>query len=554
MVESEATPGREEFESQIKQLSNDALVTIAARAALRVLPLTVGASSSETPSRDETERFLRLLSAAFRATALSWYAARYRRGHEIDRLAFERASEAAGAAARIASVSVKSPTAPYFGAACASAANASYAVITSGSPVSNTATAVDSAAYAALGANETNGLGRALAYNDIWRAARDDLAIIKKGDPPQVLAGTPLWTGLPPTWVASCLNMIRLRLAKSGEWAPWLRWYDRRMEGLENSTEIESIFVSVPIEVWNKGNTAVNAWVAQALEPFVQEPIADAPLLSSLPRPIEDAPSLFTFGVNHTGQIDVMAGPQNEPVIEYGGDEETHRQWLEVAREQAKRLVADLSIGKFANVRRDYLDGLSQYLIDLPSEPGEGNFMLADAELITLLELFGAEASVLPDAFSARLNRVLAGHFALLDFYPVARRYHEAARKGRLSPPLPQGAYNGFAEVVRKNSPTTFAPRVTKGLAEAAREAPKVELDEADRAIHAAIIPLKYPYDYDRNVERRFGKAGAANALYKAVLERAKDPEKALAMMTIAKELSPHAQEIIDWLRKTMSG
>lgn len=500
-------------------------VALAARAALRSLPFvffrvlnTKGAAENAT-----------LVVTAFRATALARVAAKYPTLANMLR-----------SAAQVASFDPTTPRSAAFAADAARAASASNAA----------QDALKAADFAARAAAAVVSDGE----RSLWEALSADLQLVDQGVSSHDLVDRPLWISQGTPYSVLNSGYLKARLPENQNWSVWLDWYDRRHYVGSDHEELELIFATVPEQKWAEGPAAANAWIAERLKALDERVTSSAASSNGLPRPLDGVPSLFEFGENEAGQIDLVSGPQNIPAINFPGDIDTHHDWLDVARELARRLIDDLKAGKYGNLRHDYCEGLQRYASDLPAKPGEGNFMLADAEIIALLDLLGAEASILPDAFSARLNRVLSGHFALLDFYPVARRYHEAARKGRLSPPLPQGAFAGFANVVQKNSPSTFAPRVTQGLAEAAREPPKVELDEADRAIHAAITPAKYPYDYDSDVERRFGKAGTVNALYKTVLDRVKDPEKAEAMLNIAKDLSPYAREIVEWLQKVISG
>lgn len=527
---------REDFESWLdkREPPQEICVALAARAALRALPFTA-VHFPKKGGEDAALAFVLLSVAMFRASSLARVAAKYPTRVNDLRAFAARAAYGAG------------------GTLAAEAAFAADAAIAAAKAAAAAAAAANFPAYATIVPGFTADAAIAdVAAAALWKALAFDVSNVELGQSWKDLADAPLWPEAPPTIVADYWRDLAAALPDSDGWAVWKRWYEARLTGGPWSEAREIVFATVPDEKWEEGPVAANAWIAERLGELERE---EGPPIGSndeLPKPLEDVPSLFAFGENDAGQIDIVSGPQDTPAIAFAGDEETHRQWLDVARELARRLAEDAKAGKFGNLRRDYWEGLERYSADLPLKPGDGNFMLADAEIIALLDLFGAEAGILSDAFGARLNRVLSGHFALLDFYPVARRYHEAARKGRLSPPLPHGAFAGFAQVVAKNSPETFAPRVSRGLAEASREAPKVELDESDRAVHAAIAPVKYPYDYDGDVERRFGKAGAANALYKAVIDRAKDPEKALAMLTIGKELAPYAQQIIEWLQQVM--
>ncbi len=130
-------------------------------------------------------------------------------------------------------------------------------------------------------------------------------------------------------------------------------------------------------------------------------------------------------------------------------------------------------------------------------------------------------------------------------------RFHAAAKKGGLAAPFPREAVQKVGNVVAANTPTVFAPRVSEGLKEAEREAPKVELEPEDLRAKAPIQPPAYPYgDADFEKARRLGVGGSINALYRAVLERAKDPEKAAAMIVIAKEIYNDGKPIFEYLKQ----
>jgi hypothetical protein len=269
-------------------------------------------------------------------------------------------------------------------------------------------------------------------------------------------------------------------------------------------------------------------------------------------QPVENLPSPFTFGRNAAGQITIVAGPQNTPIIAFPGDDATHRRWLETARKLTDRLIADLRAGKFHNVRSDYREGLERYLSDLPRDPGAGNFLLADAEARKLLRLFTAEARVLSEPFAIALTAVLESHFSLLGFYPENARYLAAAREGQVAAPLPQDAIAGFGKVVLDNTPQAFTPEVSRGLRDVEREAPTVKLDPEDiRRGPPSVKPPAYPLDEpDSKKSYWFGVASSFNALYKAVWNAAKnDPKNVVAWIVILDKLAEYAKPIIEWLK-----
>lgn len=275
----------------------------------------------------------------------------------------------------------------------------------------------------------------------------------------------------------------------------------------------------------------------------------EAPL-DGLPPPIEDIPSVFTFGTNGRGQIDVVSGPQDSPFIAFPGDEETYSRWLDAARKLAGRLVSDLRAQKF-NANLQYCERLEQYLCDLPSAEDEGNIILADSEARALHSLFKAEASALNEGFAARLRTFLEAHFALLAFYEdEVRRFRSAAEKGSLEAPFPHDAVREVEGVVAAYTPRVFTQRVADGLKQTERTAPRIELEPEDLRERAPIQPPPYPFgEIDDEKAKRLGIGGSINALYGAILERAKDPEKAAAMIVIAKEFWGVGEPIFEYLK-----
>ena len=356
-----------------------------------------------------------------------------------------------------------------------------------------------------------------------------------------------------PSWVTQNWRHLQISLRDEGDWQVWLDWYQLRDEGVSQPEEIEFIFATIPDKEREAGPAAANRWIKARLEELQKkDSLPPSTGAAPPPQPIENLPLPFTFGRNAAGQVTIVAGPQNTPVIAFPGDDATHRQWLETGRKLTERLIADLRAGKFHNVRSDYREGLERYLDDLPTEPGAGNFLLADAEARALRGLFAAEPHILAEPFAARLKIVLENHFALLGFYPEVARYLAAAREGQVTAPLPQEAIAGFGKVVLDNTPQAFTPEVSQGLREAEREAPKVELEPEDiRGGPPPVKPPAYPYDEpDPEKSRAYAMTSTFNALYKTVLEIAKnEPSKIVNWIAIEEMLRPYAIKIIELLK-----
>jgi hypothetical protein len=386
----------------------------------------------------------------------------------------------------------------------------------------------------------------------IWASVASDASYITGGGAPEALASKPLWLDGEPAWVRRLELSLREALPARDDWQVWFDWYDRRLEGVSDPEEVDLIFATVPESERAKGPAVANRWIRERLEELERKkPATESPDPAS-PQPIKNLPSPFTFGLNDAGQVAVVAGPQNTPVITFPGDEDTHRRWLAAARKRSERILADLRAQKFHNVRSSYSEGLERYLMDLPTAPGDGDFLLADGEARTLRSLFSAEKHLLPEAFAASLKTMLESHFALLGFYPEVERYLGAARRGEISAPLPQEAIKAFTGIVRENTPQAFSQEVSQGLGEVMREAPRVELEPEDiRTGHAPIDPPAYPYDEpDPEKSHAFAVMSSLNALYGTVWELAKkEPSKIVHWVAIEELLRPYATAIIHWLQ-----
>ncbi|AZG76109.1 hypothetical protein [Methylocystis rosea] len=490
-----------------------------------------------------------MIGAIFRATALAWVTAVYPtrakalRGRDVTRDAARAASRAAAAAHAVN--------------ASAHAVNAAAPARPAGTPsFANPAPVVNASACDAVNASVS---AAATAAADIWSAVSLDVAFIENGASPITLASQRLWPNGAPSWAEEAWKKLRSNLPAEDNWQVWTNWYDSVLRGVHLSEEQSLIYATVPESEWNKGPAAANAWIAARLEELgkkgpdeVFDVVASPEVLDLAPPPaVENVPSVFTYGVNAAGQIDIASGPQNLPFIAHPGDEAVHRRWLDAARKLADRLASDLKAQKF-NANQQYRERLDQYVADLPSSTDDGNIVLADAEARALHSLFLAETSALNEGFAARLKAFLETHFALLAFYEdEMQRFHAAAKKGSLAAPFPREAVQKVDAVIDAHTPTVFAPRVSEGLKEAEREAPKIELEPEDLRAKAPIQPPPYPYgDAEYEKTRRLGVGGSINALYRAVLERAKDPEKAAAMLVIAKEIYHQGKPIFEYLKQ----
>ena len=468
-------------------------VIIAARAALRVLPIL----AKELPAMD-AGRFTALISVCFRATALARVAAKYpTRANEL--AAYAYAADAAAAAA--------------------AAANAA-------------ATAAAYAAYAAAAAAANAAAA--------WEALSNDANFLSKGDSVAELADHPLWPDATPRRLVDLWTKLKAALPLGEDWEVWNGWYDERLFNIRSRGEAyELVFATVPVEVWEEGPAAANRWIKEHLPP-------PPPTV----KPLENIPCAFAFGWSTFHKINVVAGPQNQPIFPFAVSEADHKQWLETSRVQVGRLLADLRAGRL-NLRPDYLESLERYEADLPSAPGLGNFVLADQEARFLRDLFAAEADFIPAPFALRLKGILQQHIALRGFYPEVERLYSAIQKGHLEKPLPWDNVEAFGRTIRENTPDKFEPEVSRGLQEVERLPPVIELQPEDiRRDSNAILPPPDPLgEVKPENSRSFSVASVVNGVMK-VVTKGKDVSQAWdGWQHVAHKLGEDAAPVIEWLR-----
>jgi hypothetical protein len=273
---------RESLEGWLEGQSVEVAVTLAARAALRALPLAVRLSLKR-PSTKEFEKTSVLISALFRAAALARVVGRYATRIEELRAAVKsagaRASEFAGAA------TVAQSTAAYTPAARATAdAYSAYAAAAESAAGAVRAAAIRGPGTASVAAQAA---AEATTASDTWGDMRCDISsAIALGA--QGLADSPVWPcGLPP-WAEESWIDLGTALPKDEDWQVWIDWYDERVRGGSRGEEYELVFASVPQEKWDTGPAAANAWIKANLPPrgnapgqWPEDEVEDGAALSS---------------------------------------------------------------------------------------------------------------------------------------------------------------------------------------------------------------------------------------------------------------------------------
>jgi len=260
------TKDQESLEGCLKRQRPQAAAAIAARAALRAAPGVVRSARKRRNSKDASV-FLTLTSAVFRAGALSRVAVKYpHRANELGAAALVAAARAASAdAAAVADVHALVATASAL-AAAAVAADAAALDSPFAAPFAEPAPFV--AAYAA-------------ADPDLRMEIRFD-ASAPQGLGAGGLADLPLWSQGRPDWAVSAWENMKTELPRDEGWDVWIDWYADRLRGGSGGEAYELVFVSAPLEVWERGPAAAHAWIREHLK----DPGRLTRLTLALPEPV----------------------------------------------------------------------------------------------------------------------------------------------------------------------------------------------------------------------------------------------------------------------------
>ena len=132
----------------------------------------------------------------------------------------------------------------------------------------------------------------------------------------------------------------------------------------------------------------------------------------------------MSFGWSSKGTIAVVSGAFDWPVFPFSGGEQDHKNRLEACCVLAADIARSIRSGRW-NARSDYSETLDQYAAYLPAQPGEGNFLLADAEARIVRAMFAAEQDFLPTPLAAKLKVLLEQHIGLRAFYPATEDFYE---------------------------------------------------------------------------------------------------------------------------------
>lgn len=524
-------------------------VVIAARAALRVLPLV----------RSE-DNLSSILLPLFRATAIARFAARYP----------NRPIGAAATAAALADAADEIAAAAYTAAAAAAAydyATAAYdAGATYSAPAYTAAAAADAtvaggsytAAASANSAAATTYSARAAAA--AAAAAKGDAQRLEKGaTTPKQLAFAPLWLDARARrgW-----ERLTAKLNALGpHWSIWIDWYDNVLAGAPVKSEAEdAAFTDLSGELpWDDGPEAVNTEIARRLGEIRDGKASGEKIPVQPPDPdhLESIPSPIAIDRRADGRIGADAGLFALPTLPPSSEPCDQARLLDACRARAEQLQSQAAAPTFQG-RSEYSESLTAYLQWLPSEAGSGNILLADGEARVLNKMFVVEQDVLPTAFASRLSTFLEDHLGLRPFYPELERHYHSIRTGRVATPLPRDAVESIRQIIHLHSPAVFDETVAPIMDETARPVPAVT------PLPAGDVPPPDPNrpkppkdpigDIDPASSRNYIFASAANRIYK-ILKSGKDVGDGVkGWNEVHKAFKEHIWPVLQWLRDNWPG
>jgi hypothetical protein len=253
---------REELEAWLRMQPREVAVTLAARAALRVLPLVWTARYAGYKG----DLFEDIVLPVFRATAVAWATAKYP-AHAT------RLKGAAASAASVARTAASATTSTGGGHnfAAAAAGAAAMSTLEYPEPSSDTpfrVTGIVEAAINASGAAAANAAAATLSAVTgaaFWPAVSIDATRVE--GPASAIDGSPLWTQGQPVELQSLWQELKVALrATKQDWEVWTDWYDDRLDGRVREEERELAYVRIDDALWNQGPAIVNAEIKRRID------------------------------------------------------------------------------------------------------------------------------------------------------------------------------------------------------------------------------------------------------------------------------------------------
>jgi|HubBroStandDraft_2_1064218.scaffolds.fasta_scaffold23441_2 hypothetical protein len=272
---------------------------------------------------------------------------------------------------------------------------------------------------------------------------------------------------------------------------------------------------------------------------------------------LSGVPTPFEFSFSPGKAIHATGSSANWPSLSLDGSAADLADRLGASREIAGGIVEGLEANEY-QVRREYARELKRYLAKLPSDPGTGNILLADAAARTLRNLFTADADALPAGFASSLKTFLEQHIGLRAYYPEIQTFYADVRDGKLNAPLPLDATNNFARTVKEFTPAVFEPSVSEALDEASSsEDAAVPNFSISVPVHGEkiLVPPPDPLgELEPGKARNLAIAATVSKLWMVFLSGQKINQSITAWIDAGHKLKPFVQLIVDWYKGYISG